>query len=115
MDEDVPLHNEKVRRDQQYDYVINHYIHNKIEEFCQIFYSLIFTQHDDGAAHFGTNEDFGHEDPNSHASLEDLCRSHLVSTEFVDFATETLQIVYTIISVGANLISLRIQSVSQEF
>jgi len=51
---------------------------------------LIFTQHDDGAAHFGTNEDFGHEDPNSHASLEDLCRSHLVSTEFVDFATETL-------------------------
>ncbi|XP_030975722.1 condensin-2 complex subunit H2 isoform X1 [Quercus lobata] len=34
-------------------------------------------KHDDGAAHFGTNEDFGHEDPNSHASLEDLCRSHL--------------------------------------
>lgn len=34
MDEDVPLHNEKVRRDQQHEYVINHYIHNKIEEFC---------------------------------------------------------------------------------
>lgn len=34
-------------------------------------------KHDDGAAHFDTNEAFGHEDPNSHASLEDLCRSHL--------------------------------------
>ncbi|KAG2721396.1 hypothetical protein I3760_02G080500 [Carya illinoinensis] len=31
---------------------------------------------DDGAAHFDTNEDFG-QDPNSHTSLEDLCRSHL--------------------------------------
>lgn len=34
------------------------------------------TQHDDGATHFDTNEEFG--DPSSQASLEDLCRSHLV-------------------------------------
>lgn len=53
-----------------------------------IVYSLISTQHDDVAAHFDTNEAFGHEDPNSHTSLEDLCRSHLVSTEFLDFASE---------------------------
>lgn len=36
-------------------------------------------QHDDGGPHLGTDEAFGYEDPNPHASLEDLCRSHLVS------------------------------------
>ncbi|XP_062150325.1 condensin-2 complex subunit H2 isoform X3 [Alnus glutinosa] len=34
-------------------------------------------KHDNVAAHFDTNEAFGHEDPNCHTSLEDLCRSHL--------------------------------------
>ncbi|XP_004296865.1 PREDICTED: condensin-2 complex subunit H2 [Fragaria vesca subsp. vesca] len=34
-------------------------------------------EHDDGGAHLGTDEAFGYEDPNPHASLEDLCRSHL--------------------------------------
>ncbi|KAA8548961.1 hypothetical protein F0562_000645 [Nyssa sinensis] len=32
-------------------------------------------KHDD--VHFDYKEAYGHEDPNSHASLEDLCRSHL--------------------------------------
>lgn len=51
---------------------------------------FISTQHDDGVAHFDANEDIRQEDPNSHASLEDLCRSHLVSTDFLDFASFTL-------------------------
>lgn len=34
-------------------------------------------KHEDGGPHFGTDEAFGYEDPNPHASLEDLCRSHL--------------------------------------
>ncbi|CAK9145601.1 unnamed protein product [Ilex paraguariensis] len=34
-------------------------------------------KHNDGNAHFDANEDYGLEDP--HASLEDLCRSHLDS------------------------------------
>ncbi|XP_061991465.1 condensin-2 complex subunit H2 isoform X2 [Rosa rugosa] len=34
-------------------------------------------EHEDGGPHFGTDEAFGYEDPNPHASLEDLCRSHL--------------------------------------
>lgn len=53
-----------------------------------IVYSLISTQHDDVAAHCDTNEAFGHEDPNTQASLEDLCRSHLVSIELLDFASK---------------------------
>lgn len=46
------------------------------------FYTLLLVdimQHEDGGPHFGTDEAFGYEDPNPHASLEDLCRSHLVS------------------------------------
>ncbi|XP_059632760.1 condensin-2 complex subunit H2 isoform X2 [Cornus florida] len=34
-------------------------------------------KHGDDAVHVDTNEAYGHEDPNSQASLEDLCRSHL--------------------------------------
>ncbi|OMO53612.1 Non-SMC condensin II complex, subunit H2-like protein [Corchorus capsularis] len=34
-------------------------------------------KHEDGAADFGTNDMYDHEDPLSQASLEDLCRSHL--------------------------------------
>ncbi|XP_015899894.3 condensin-2 complex subunit H2 isoform X2 [Ziziphus jujuba] len=33
--------------------------------------------HDDDGANFGTDEAFGHEGPNPHTNLEDLCRSHL--------------------------------------
>ncbi|GLT99091.1 hypothetical protein SLE2022_165550 [Rubroshorea leprosula] len=34
-------------------------------------------KHNDGAAHFGTDEAFDHGDPSSQETLEDLCRSHL--------------------------------------
>ncbi|XP_050371830.1 condensin-2 complex subunit H2 isoform X2 [Argentina anserina] len=34
-------------------------------------------EHDDGCPQFGPDEAFGYEDPNPHASLEELCRSHL--------------------------------------
>jgi hypothetical protein len=48
-----------------------------------------FTQHDDGGTHFDTYKDFGHGDQRSQASLEDLCRSHLVSLHFYHFLTKS--------------------------
>ena len=45
-------------------------------------------QLDGDGANFGLDDPFGHEDANSQATLEDLCRSHLVST------TLTLHIAY---------------------
>lgn len=36
-------------------------------------------QFEDGGPQFGTDEAFGYDNSNPHASLEDLCRSHLVS------------------------------------
>jgi hypothetical protein len=50
-----------------------------------------FTQHDDGATCFDTCKDFGHGDQSSQASLEDLCRSHLVSLNFNRFLTKFTQ------------------------
>ncbi|XP_058105098.1 uncharacterized protein LOC131248683 isoform X6 [Magnolia sinica] len=38
-------------------------------------------QHNEDSVSFDCNGAFGHEDPNSQASLEDLCRSHLVSPD----------------------------------
>ncbi|KAF3456260.1 hypothetical protein FNV43_RR00910 [Rhamnella rubrinervis] len=38
---------------------------------------LLNEMHVDDGADFGVDKAFGHEDPNPHASLEDLCRSHL--------------------------------------
>ncbi|XP_057957889.1 condensin-2 complex subunit H2 [Malania oleifera] len=34
-------------------------------------------KHDDDPIHFDFDDAYGHEDPNSHRSLEDLCRAHL--------------------------------------
>lgn len=43
-------------------------------------------QRDDGGVCFDNNEFFGNEGPSSQASLEDLCRSHLVSSNFSDLS-----------------------------
>lgn len=43
-------------------------------------------QHDDGSAHFNTDQAYGHDDPTPDANLEDLCCSHLVWTVFFNFA-----------------------------
>lgn len=50
-------------------------------------YFLVFTQHDDGPAPFEPNEAFEHGSQDSHANLEDLCRSHLVSFDFPELAS----------------------------
>jgi len=42
-------------------------------------------QHDEGDACFHMNNIDGHEDPSSQASLEDLCRSHLVRLDSIYF------------------------------
>lgn len=52
--------------------------------FCLIIHTFIFMQHDD---HFHTDETYGHDNPTPEASLEDLCRSHLVWTMFFNLAS----------------------------
>ncbi|XP_058105068.1 uncharacterized protein LOC131248683 isoform X2 [Magnolia sinica] len=53
-------------------------------------------QHNEDSVSFDCNGAFGHEDPNSQASLEDLCRSHLVKTSFLGYFLHSFYVHYTI-------------------
>ncbi|XP_058087557.1 condensin-2 complex subunit H2-like [Magnolia sinica] len=53
-------------------------------------------KHNDDSTSFDCNGAFGQEDPNSQASLEDLCRSHLVKTCFLGYFLHSFYVHYTI-------------------
>lgn len=53
--------------------------------------AILSVEHDNAAAHFGTDEGFDNGDPHSPTSLEDLCRSHLVDALLASIAENEKQ------------------------
>ncbi|KAF8394599.1 hypothetical protein HHK36_020813 [Tetracentron sinense] len=61
------------------DYDTNIHDVDDVPDYMDAEVPLYQKEHGDDAFHLDNNEAFEQEDPNSHASLEDLCRSHLDS------------------------------------